>query len=808
MNKMIIAVFLCCFCTLAFAEIRLDEKAAEPGEWGYRPENGSVSPVTPPAFSWRPTSRIVRWQIDVAENSSNKSVYMNDQISFTAFTPPLVFPQGEYQWKYRGFDAKNEPTNWSETRFFSINKNSKKLPMAADADILSKIPKSHPRIFVRPEWIKDFRDLSTGTLKNEFDYLVRQCNRLLENPPDTTEPALYSEGKNHKDEPDVWWGNRTKTIAVLENAALLAFVWSINNDNRFADLSKKLLMEAAKWDPKGATGYRYNDEAGMPYNYNFARTYSFLNAYLSEEEKQKCREIMAIRGKEMYDHLYPRQFWTPYGSHQNRAWHKLCEIGIAFYGEIPDSPKWIIAGMNIFYGVYPVWSDSDGGWHEGVSYWQSYQIRFCWMADVLKAAFDINAFDKPYYSQIGYYAMYLMPPGRIGGGFGDLCNTTSSTANLPLMSILALQSGNPYWNWYVQEQNFKEPSNYYTFIRKASNTKKPMPPMPPTDLPTSRLFSGTGQAYLNTNLLDAKENVQIVFKSSPMGTQSHGYEANNSYFLSAWNENLLINTGRRDLYGSAHHVNWMWSTRSVNNILVDGIGQHKRNAKALGKITHFETNAQYDIVVGETPKSYEKDILDRYTRSIVFLKPDCIIVYDQLSAKQPATFEYWLHAQKPFQSVERYFPNGKSKENDGVFASLLKEIVLEDPNAVSKFEPITDQNNIAIRVDKVACQLNILLPKKLSFEQTNQYDPNPKPKIKVREWHLKATTLEKQKDIEFLLVARPWRVADEENAPQADVSVKQQENGLILTAKYANGKSADVRFYSAPGKNPVVIKGS
>ena len=66
-------------------------------------------------------------------------------------------------------------------------------------------------------------------------------------------------------------------------------------------------------------------------------------------------------------------------------------------------------------------------------------------------------------------------------------------------------------------------------------------PVPPDDLPLSRLFRGTGQAYLNTSLFDAAKSVQVVFKSSPFGTQSHGYEANNSFLLRAYGKRLLIN---------------------------------------------------------------------------------------------------------------------------------------------------------------------------------------------------------------------------------------------------------------------------
>ena len=34
--------------------------------------------------------------------------------------------------------------------------------------------------------------------------------------------------------------------------------------------------------------------------------------------------------------------------------------------------------VNKFYAAYPVWSDDDGGWHEGVSYWAGYMSKAVW----------------------------------------------------------------------------------------------------------------------------------------------------------------------------------------------------------------------------------------------------------------------------------------------------------------------------------------------------------------------------------------------------------------------------------------------
>ena len=249
--------------------------------------------------------------------------------------------------------------------------------------------------------------------------------------------------------------------------------------------------------------------------------------------------------------------------------------------------------------------------------------------------------------------------------------------------------------------------------------------------------------------------MQIAFKSSPFGTQSHGYESNNSFLLSVYGERLLIRTGRRDIYGSSHHVDWMWSTRSVNNITVDGHGQKGHSSAAQGRIVGFHSGESIDVVVGEAGETYlgEKTqsnpdgrLLDRYTRSIVFVKPELVVVYDRLVARQESSFEYWLHAVNEFT--------------------------------------VTSQDDIRLQVGDVACRIRMIQPRELSFSQTNQYDPNPRERVGLREWHLTAKTKEKNRSVEFITLIWPHRNGQE---PPHNVKLDSLDAGYSLSAKLSDG---------------------
>lgn len=696
----------------------LDERDAEPGEWGFRPTEDEAVAVNPPNFSWRPQEGATAYVIEVATSETfDTPAYAANEIPYNVHTPDVTIDEGRWYWRFRVSDGENGPSDWSRVRSFTVGAGLVEMPLPDRETLLARVPTSHPRLFLRPEDVDALRERRSTDLKAHYDALVAECAELLADPVPTDEPPLYDDDMVRGSDPwrEVWWGNRRYTQKTLNGAATLAFTWLLDGNEAYAAEAKRILMACAAWDPKGATGYRYNDEAGMPYNYYFCRTYTFLYDYLSEEERDVCRRVMKIRGDEMNDHLNPRHLWRPYGSHANRAWHFLGEVGVTFLGEVEGADEWVWFAMNVFANAYPVWNDNDGGWHEGTQYWNSYQQRFTWWADIMKAATGINAFDKPYYSQVGYYPMYLQPPGTRGGGFGDLTARRDSEDNVSLMRIFAAQAGNPHWQWYVDVHDKPDRPNGYVDYIRGSFPK--VEAKVPTDLPTSRVFRGVGQAYLNTNILDAKENVELIFKSSPFGTQSHGYEANNAFLLYAFGERLLIRTGRRDSYGSQHHKEWMWHTKSVNSITVDGESQGKRTAAARGEITAFHASAGIDFVEGEAGGAYEGK-LDRFTRRILFLKPDAIVIHDVLEAPAASSFEWRLHAPTEMAVGDRH---------------------------------------VRVENGKAACEVDFLYPGTLSMTQTDKFDTPPRPRIKLVEYHLTAIPGQKATRQEFVTVIRPFR---------------------------------------------------
>ncbi len=717
--------------------LHFDDRPGGVGEWGFRPRAGEVCAVTPPAFVWRPQQGAVSYAVQVARDEQFADLAWGAAgIDLTAHVPPRTIEPGRYWWRVRFIDGEGSQSSWSLARGFTIPENAAAFPLPTRADLCARVPEGHPRLFLRPEELPRLRELARGPLKDRYDELVRRCEELIARPPNTADYPKYPEGMERLS-PEwarIWRGARSYVERPLVGAATLGFIWRLGGPERYGEMARRLLMEVAEWDPVGATGYRYNDEAGMRYAWGFSRAYTMVADLLTDEEREKCRQVMRVRGTEMYAHLhrYRHHLWKPYSSHPNRAYHFLGEIGLAFHGEIPEAEDWAWFTTNVFFSVYPVWSDDDGGWHEGTSYWSSYIYWITEWLDIMQATLKLDGYGKPFFSQVGYYPIYAQPPNLPRIVFGDTTGVRVAPNLAPIMSVFAQTSGNPYWCDYVERIGGPVDSGgYRAFLHAARALERGETPRRSiAELPTSRLFRGTGLAFMHTDLTDAANDVMVAFKSSPFGSQSHGNEAQNSFELYAFGEPLLVRSGTREIHGSPHHRGWTQTTRSCNAITANGVGQMPNSASAVGRIRDFAAAPDCAWMVGDAAEAYATP-MRRADRHMLFVKPDLLLVVDDLQTAEPATFEYWLHTVQPLQ--------------------------------------VQAPDDIALVVGGAGCRISFLAPDALRLTQSEGYDPPIRPPYdeQIHEYHLTAQIAEPSALRQFVTLIRPHR-ADQPIDPRAE----------------------------------------
>jgi hypothetical protein len=147
-------------------------------------------------------------------------------------------------------------------------------------------------------------------------------------------------------------------------------------------------------------------------------------------------------------------------------------------------------------------------------------------------------------------------------------------------------------------------------------------------------------------MMNPAENVQVMMRAAPLGNISHSHADQNAFVLAAFGSPLLVNTGIRPWYGSPFCKEWYWATKAHNALEIDGQGQPK-TAEATGKFVVFLPGKEYDYVVGDATPGYGPNV-QRYRRHLLFLKPDVLVIVDEVRAQKPVSLKFWLHGRAPF----------------------------------------------------------------------------------------------------------------------------------------------------------------
>ena len=719
--------------------IQISNRAPRSDEVNYFPEEGTTCPLTPPGFVWLAEEGADHYILQCATRPDFSFVeYEVQDVPHNVHCPAYLIESSTWYWRYQYFTKEGKPSDWSRVRKFIIPPDAVAFPQPQLLDLLTRLPAQHPKLFLRPDMVKPLLEKLTTQQSEVWKRFIQHADEELEMAVVTDEPPPYPSGglrTSDKADIDVWRKNYSLATRSVEHAANLAFAYQMTGEEKYGERAKEWVMAVMAWPPEGTTSYRMNDECAMPILSRLSRAYTWIYPLFNATERKQVVEIMKIRADEVYQHLLARPHTAkPFDSHNNRAWHFLGEAAIAFTDDIPEAKLWLQYVMDIFYTVYPVWNDDEGGWHEGVAYWNSYLDRITWWLDILYIAFGINGYQKPFFKHGGDFALYVDPPGSEFGGFGDSSDTLSWMRNTELMKRLAQQSSNPYWMWYAQqdkETGLPEAPTYPDLLRLRYED---VPPQSPKNLAQSKIFHGVGIASLHTNLSQSNNDVHVLFKSSPFGSQSHGFNPQNAFELSVYGKPLLLWSGHRDWHGSEHHKTWMWETSSDNCVTVNGVGQRKHSSLARGRLVREFINDRYNYVAGDATEAYEGRV-GKYIRHLIFLKPDIVILVDELETPEPSSFQLFFHSNNEFNihNAEEVRTNNQESAVRIAFAT---------------------------RDDMEISQSNVTKPPSIGFNQT--------------QWHLKVETREKHDHYSFISFLKTHQTNQ-----LSEVLVQKQSEGNV-----------------------------
>ncbi|MFB3905544.1 MAG: heparinase II/III family protein [Acidobacteriota bacterium] len=277
----------------------------------------------------------------------------------------------------------------------------------------------------------------------------------------------------------------------------------------------------------------------------------------------------------------------------------------------------------------------DGSYGEGISY-QEFALETLSVAfPAIRRAFGIDYGDSTFVEKSLCFPLYALsiPPEESQ----DMGDTHPPAAHG--IAPLVYASKDPVIRWYYG--NFNRPS-----LTKFLFFDDLVAPVAPS-LPPSRHFEVKGNAILRTGW--GPDDAILVFRAGPNFNHNHCDQG--SFLLRAFGENLITEAGWSDYYKDPYYEAYFTQAAGHNTVLVNGDPESQALPDTLQfpalnrypKITGFLSGDSLDAVESRLEAVY-KGRLKTFTRRLVFLKPNYLVVFDDLVTDgSPAWFSWRLH---------------------------------------------------------------------------------------------------------------------------------------------------------------------
>ena len=486
--------------------------------------------------------------------------------------------------------------------------------------------------------------------------------------------------------------------------------------------------------------------------------------------------MLIAHGNAMLARLQERDFLNKSAySHDGRLPGYLIEFSIAL-AEEPEAQQWMDYALRTIMTVFPHWAGAEGGWAEGINYSLSYNDRFITPLHSLNLATGHDLLQKPFFRKFRHFLMYNVAPGGEVVPFGDGEHKNISRRVDELYSILFFQSlryQDPATRWWIEllPRDGAEPDRLGVLHRLL--LPDTLSPSPPQDMPQDRAFRGVGWSVFHSDLARPKDDLMVMFKSSPYGSVSHSHADQNSFVIMKGGQAIAIPGGERfPQHGSPFHKEYTQQTIAHNALLIDGEGQRNRDGTASGKIVDFRSSENLAYVAGDASNCYPTR-LEKYVRHVVFVRPSMLVVVDELEAESPVEISWLMHTKEEsaLRPQNQFFTARRNDERMGVHL-----VCSTGPLAISQ----TDQWP---------------MPPKQGYPMVTVPDPAP-------QWHFKAVTSQRKASHRLAAV---MMIGDSTKIPKHHLS--DTDDGIRVVAELDKGRAeVDIRLVGETSESQPLIQ--
>ncbi len=617
------------------------------------PADGANAIQNPPALVWRTDDRAGSYIVEICRHADFRGEIIRFAgIDMPFYNPPVELDRGTWYWRYFAVTSEGERSQPGPVRRFHVSSESVPLAVPPSERILDAMPE-HPRIFVTPETLEEFRACRHGPGREAWRHLRHRADALVQSAPPEVNlqsvPAGLGERRGqvfHLKDGRITFPVDFQ-VAELKRGAdtvnALSFAYLISGDQAYAAAARRWMAFLSHFRVDIHLEDRGQHDT-VVYCYEFglkgvALAYDRLYPLLEPEERAGILAHIEFHCEAAYRWIRDGlQIHLNYqNSHGQQCMHALLPTVLAVANESARTREWADYLIRQ-YANRVAWGSSDGGYTEGQKYGHKVQFILEALA-ALKTATGLDVFREPRWQNTGSFWLYCMSLNYWWNHWGDCYSlidpNLGSDADTYVSAFLAAMTGDPAVKWW-SDARVCNPVHLLLQYLAGSGVR----PGPPVDVPQARLFPDVGQLAAYDRFYDHGSS-RIFFRSSPWGDHSHAHQDQNGFVIHAGGEILCCDAGYYTYYGDTYHAQWTRTTQAHNSILVDGESQ-RRGIAHKGEITAFFNTPDACFFTGDASGAYG-ELLEKFHRHVLFIRPNVFVLCDDLEASEPREYSWTLN---------------------------------------------------------------------------------------------------------------------------------------------------------------------
>ncbi|MEW6358263.1 MAG: DUF4962 domain-containing protein [Planctomycetota bacterium] len=519
---------------------------------------------------------------------------------------------------------------------------------------LQKAQGIHPRIYLTGKRIAELKEAMKTTHAGIWKEIQAQAD------------SCVKHGAPKYREDDGWSGHEQLWQREVGNAMPnLAMAYVLTGERKYLDSAREWALASCGYKTWGLGTVDGMDLSTGHQLFGLGIVYDWCYDDLDEQARTTIRDTIIRRGTVVFEAAATNRAWWRRSYMQNHLWVNVCGLsiaGLAICDEHEDARKWVGFALDKFKRSMEALGP-DGASHEGAGYWEygvEYLLKFMHVARQL---LDVDMYDNAWWKNTAAYDQYLALPHQAWAprnSIVDIADCPRSHWYGPdhLLRALAAEYRDGHAQWLAQEiddANIDAPSARWLNMIWYDPTVEPKHPR---DLPTMRHFADMEIVSARTDWSGGES--LVVFKCGPFighkGVQEFDYDPGGGHVHPDANHFVIFGCGEWLIRDDGYRKKW---TGQHNTLLIDGKGQLNEGSmwanngtllklKARPRVIKATSTAALDHFAGDGTESYPRDIgLKHYIRHLLFLKPDVLIVLDDIALDEARDLEVRFHPEQP-----------------------------------------------------------------------------------------------------------------------------------------------------------------